>query len=163
MRTAPASREFLGPRPRQLTEIRITRSSAHKSEAADQQAPITIKAVRGAGDPIDEIQAPLDRCLAAGDLVWFFGHWQSSSRRRIWQAVSTDAVVTRGALLKLIEVIDTSKENLYTVPPGSRLVRRQHSRLLNQVSLNRKENQNGWRHNQRRRASEEEERQKESR
>ena len=81
MHTAPALGEFLGPRPRQLPEARITRSSAHESEAADQQAPITIKAVRCAGDTIDEIEAPLDRCLAAGDLVSCFGHWQSPSRR----------------------------------------------------------------------------------
>src|SRR5437879_6516554 len=81
MRTAPALRESLGPRSRQLPEACITRSSAHESEAADQQGPITIKAVRCAGDTIDEIQPQLDRCLAAGDLVWYFGHWQSSSRR----------------------------------------------------------------------------------
>src|SRR5258705_3046934 len=73
MRTAPALREFLGPRPRQLPEPCITRSSAHESEAADQQAPITIKAVRCAGDAIDEIQAALDRCLSA-DVVSCFGH-----------------------------------------------------------------------------------------
>src|SRR6266478_7561384 len=83
MRTTPALGEFLSPRPRQLPEARITRSSAHESEAADQQAPITIKAVRRAGDTIDEIQPPLDRCLAAGDLVRYFGHWQSSSRRNV--------------------------------------------------------------------------------
>src|SRR5229473_8721549 len=87
MHTAPALGEFLGPRPRQLPEARITRSSAHESEAADQQAPITIKAVRCAGDTIDEIQPPLDRCLAAGDLIWCFRHWQSPSRRGMWQAV----------------------------------------------------------------------------
>src|SRR5258708_5149357 len=82
MCTAPALRESLGPRSRQVPEACITRSSAHESEATDQQGPITIKAVRRAGDTIDEIQPPLDRCLAAGDLVWYFGHWQSSSRRR---------------------------------------------------------------------------------
>src|SRR5712664_1611922 len=86
MRTAPALRESLGPRSRQVPEACIARSSAHESEAADEQAPITIKAVRCAGDTIDEIQTPLDRCpldrcLAAGDLIWCFGHWQSPSRR----------------------------------------------------------------------------------
>ncbi len=84
MRTAPALGEFLGPRPRQFPEAGITRSSAHESEAADQQAPITIKAVRCAGDTIDEIQATLDRCLVAGDSVSCFGHWQSPSRRGMY-------------------------------------------------------------------------------
>ena len=112
MRTAPALGEFLGSRSCQLPEARITRSRAHESEAADQQAPITIKAIRCVGDSIYEIQSPLYRRLAAGDLVWFFGHWQSSSRRRIWQAVSTDAVVTRGALLKLIEVMFLASEDV---------------------------------------------------
>jgi len=79
--------EFLGPRPRQSAEARITRSSTHESEAADQQAPITIKAVWCTGDTIDEIQPPLDRYLGAGGLVWCFGHWQSSRRQRMWQAL----------------------------------------------------------------------------
>ena len=81
LRPAPALGEFLGPRPGQLPEDRITRSSAHESEAADQQASITIKTVPCPGDTIDEIQppldrCPLDRCLAIGDLVWCFDHWQ---------------------------------------------------------------------------------------
>src|SRR5215207_9156381 len=87
MRTAPALGEFLGPRPRQVLKARVTRRSAHEGEAADQQAPVTLKAVRCAGDTIDEIQAPLDRHLAANGLDWSSGHWQSPGRRETWQAV----------------------------------------------------------------------------
>src|SRR4030095_2349067 len=106
--------EFLGPRPRQLPEARITRSSAHESEAANQQAPITIKPARCIGDTIYEIQSPLDRSLAAGDLISCFGHLA---------AVCLDAGVSGGAVFKIFEVIDTAKEN-YTMPHSSRLIRR---------------------------------------
>jgi len=74
VRTVPALGEFPGPRPRQLPKARITRSSAHESEAADQQAAITIKAVPCVGDTIYEIQPSPDRSVDAGDLISCFGH-----------------------------------------------------------------------------------------
>src|SRR5882672_5626367 len=96
MRTAPALGEFLGPQPRQLPEARITRSSSHEREAADQQAPITIKAVRCAGETIDEIQSLPDRSLAAGDLIFCFGHWQGSKSGYVagalWSALILSAL-----------------------------------------------------------------------
>src|SRR5438477_145637 len=97
MRIAPTVREFFGPRPRQLAKFSIPRSSTHESEAADQQTAIIIKAVLCTGDTIDEIQAPRNRCV---DPAWYFDHHHSSSRRAT----------------KRNEVIDTSKQKLYTVP-----------------------------------------------